>query len=47
MERSSLTIDALDVRQLRAVEAVDRHRHFSRAAEELHVAQSAPSHQIR
>jgi DNA-binding transcriptional LysR family regulator len=47
MERSCLTIDALDVRQLRAVEAVDRHRHFSRAAQELHVAQSALSHQIR
>ena len=47
MERSLLTIDALDVRQLRAVEAVDRLRHFSRAAAELHVAQSALSHQIR
>lgn len=29
------------------VEAVVRHRHFTRAAEELHVAQSALSHQIR
>jgi LysR family transcriptional regulator, transcription activator of glutamate synthase operon len=28
------------------VEAVARHRHFTRAAEELHVAQSALSHQI-
>ncbi len=37
----------MDVRQLRSVEAVARHRHFTRAAEELHVAQSALSHQIR
>jgi LysR family hydrogen peroxide-inducible transcriptional activator len=37
----------VELRQLRAVEAVNRHRHFTRAAEELHVAQSAPSHQIR
>jgi LysR family transcriptional regulator, transcription activator of glutamate synthase operon len=29
------------------VEAVARHRHFTRAAEELHLAQSALSHQIR
>jgi DNA-binding transcriptional LysR family regulator len=29
------------------VEAVARHRHFTRAAEELHVAQSALSHQVR
>ena len=29
------------------MEAVARHRHFTRAAEELHVAQSALSHQIR
>jgi DNA-binding transcriptional LysR family regulator len=29
------------------VEAVVRHRHFTRAAEELHLAQSALSHQIR
>jgi LysR family transcriptional regulator, transcription activator of glutamate synthase operon len=35
------------LRQLRYVEAVARHRHFTRAAEELHVAQSALSHQIR
>ena len=32
---------------MRSVEAVARHRHFTRAAEELHVAQSALSHQIR
>jgi LysR family transcriptional regulator, transcription activator of glutamate synthase operon len=32
---------------LKYVEAVARHRHFTRAAEELHVAQSALSHQIR
>jgi LysR family transcriptional regulator, transcription activator of glutamate synthase operon len=37
----------MELRQLRYVEAVDRHRHFTRAAEELHVAQSALSHQIR
>jgi DNA-binding transcriptional LysR family regulator len=36
----------VEFRQLRAVEAVVRHRHFTRAAEELHVAQSALSHQI-
>jgi LysR family transcriptional activator of glutamate synthase operon len=35
------------LRQLRYAEAVARHRHFTRAAEELHVAQSALSHQIR
>ena len=29
------------------VEAVARHRHFTRAAEELHLAQSALSHQVR
>src|SRR5215207_8927290 len=37
----------MDLRQLRYAEAVARHRHFTRAAEELHVAQSALSHQIR
>src|SRR5918996_2295067 len=37
----------MDVRQPRCVEAVERHRHFTRAAEELHVAQSALSHQVR
>jgi LysR family transcriptional regulator, transcription activator of glutamate synthase operon len=37
----------VELRQLRAVEAVARHRHFTRAAEELHIAQSALSHQIR
>jgi DNA-binding transcriptional LysR family regulator len=37
----------VELRQLRAVEAVARHRHFTRAAEELRVAQSALSHQIR
>jgi LysR family transcriptional activator of glutamate synthase operon len=36
----------VELRQLRYVEAVARHRHFTRAAEELHVAQSALSHQI-
>jgi LysR family transcriptional activator of glutamate synthase operon len=37
----------VDIRQLRCVDAVARHRHFTRAAEELHVAQSALSHQIQ
>jgi LysR family transcriptional regulator, transcription activator of glutamate synthase operon len=37
----------VELRQLRCVEGVARHRHFTRAAEELHVAQSALSHQIR
>jgi DNA-binding transcriptional LysR family regulator len=37
----------MELRQLRYVEAVSRHRHFTRAADELHVAQSALSHQIR
>src|SRR5690606_34417694 len=37
----------MDVRQLRCVEAVERLRHFTRAADELHLAQSALSHQIR
>jgi LysR family transcriptional activator of glutamate synthase operon len=37
----------MELRQLRAVEAVARHRHFTRAAAELRVAQSALSHQIR
>jgi LysR family transcriptional regulator, transcription activator of glutamate synthase operon len=38
---------SVELRQLRYAEAVARHRHFTRAAEELHVAQSALSHQIR
>jgi LysR family transcriptional activator of glutamate synthase operon len=46
-KRSRSTIVRLDLRQLRSVEAVARHRHFTRAAEELHLAQSALSHQIR
>jgi LysR family transcriptional regulator, transcription activator of glutamate synthase operon len=37
----------MELRQLRYAEAVVRHRHFTRAADELHVAQSALSHQIR
>jgi DNA-binding transcriptional LysR family regulator len=37
----------VELRQLRYVDAVARHRHFTRAAEELHVAQSALSHQVR
>jgi DNA-binding transcriptional LysR family regulator len=39
--------DAMELRQLRYFEAVVRRRHFTRAAEELHVAQSALSHQVR
>jgi DNA-binding transcriptional LysR family regulator len=37
----------MELRQLRYAEAVVRHCHFTRAAEELHIAQSALSHQIR
>jgi LysR family transcriptional activator of glutamate synthase operon len=37
----------MELRQLRYAEAVARHRHFTRAAEQLHVAQSALSHQIQ
>jgi DNA-binding transcriptional LysR family regulator len=37
----------VEARQLRYFEAVVRHRHFTRAAEELHIAQSALSHQVR
>jgi DNA-binding transcriptional LysR family regulator len=37
----------MDIRQLRYFEAVARHRHFTRAAQELHIAQSALSHQVR
>jgi DNA-binding transcriptional LysR family regulator len=38
---------AVELRQLRGVEAVARHRNFTRAAEELHVAQSALSHHVQ
>lgn len=37
----------MEIRQLRYFEAVARHRHFTHAADELHVAQSALSHQVR
>src|SRR5436305_3478038 len=37
----------MEIRQLRYFEAVVRHRHFTRAADELHIAQSALSHQVR
>ena len=37
----------MELRQLAYAEAVARHRHFTRAADELHVAQSALSHQIK
>ncbi len=37
----------MEIRQLRYFEAVVRHRHFTHAADELHVAQSALSRQVR
>jgi DNA-binding transcriptional LysR family regulator len=37
----------MEFRHLRAIEAVARHRSFTRAADELHLAQSAISQQIR
>jgi LysR family transcriptional activator of glutamate synthase operon len=37
----------MEIRQLRYLEAVARHRHFTNAADELHIAQSALSHQVR
>lgn len=37
----------MELRQLVYAEAVARHRHFTRAAQELHVSQSALSHQIK
>jgi DNA-binding transcriptional LysR family regulator len=37
----------MELRQLRYFESVARHRHFTRAADELHIAQSALSHQVR
>jgi LysR family transcriptional activator of glutamate synthase operon len=43
----SIYHQSIELRQLVYTEAVARHRHFTRAAEELHVAQSALSHQIR
>jgi LysR family transcriptional activator of glutamate synthase operon len=36
----------MEIRQLRYFEAVARHRHFTRAAAELNIAQSALSHQV-
>jgi LysR family transcriptional regulator, transcription activator of glutamate synthase operon len=42
-----LRLIGMELRQLRYAEAVARHRHFTHAAEELHVAQSALSHQVR
>ncbi len=36
----------MEIKQLRCLEAVVRHRHFTRAADELHIAQSALSRQI-
>ncbi|MFL5871091.1 MAG: LysR family transcriptional regulator [Solirubrobacterales bacterium] len=43
----SIYYQSIELRQLVYAEAVARHRHFTRAAQELHVAQSALSHQIR
>ena len=40
-------MDPVELRQLRYFEAVVRHRHFTNAADELQVAQSALSHQVR
>ena len=37
----------MEIRQLRYFEAVARRQHFTHAARELHVAQSALSHQVR
>jgi DNA-binding transcriptional LysR family regulator len=37
----------MDLRQLKYFESVARNRHFTRAADELHLAQSALSHQVR
>jgi DNA-binding transcriptional LysR family regulator len=37
----------MELRQLRYLEAIVRHEHFTRAAAELHVAQSALSHQVQ
>jgi DNA-binding transcriptional LysR family regulator len=37
----------MELRQLRYLEAIVRHQHFTRAADELHVAQSALSHQMQ
>jgi DNA-binding transcriptional LysR family regulator len=47
IDLSRYTMKSMELRQLRYFEAVARHRHFTRAADELHVAQSAISHQIR
>ena len=41
------TMKCMELRHLRTIVAVDRHRSFTRAAEELHLAQSAISQQIR
>jgi len=42
-----MALSAMLVNQLRAFEAVGRHGSFKRAAEELHVTQSALSHHVR
>jgi DNA-binding transcriptional LysR family regulator len=41
------TMECMELRHLRTIVAVDRHRSFTKAAEELHLAQSAISQQIR
>jgi hypothetical protein len=45
--RRHIVLNEMDVRQLKYFEAVARHRHFTNAADELHLAQSALSHQVR
>ena len=40
-------MEAMELRHLRTIIAVARHRSFTKAAEELHLAQSAISQQIR
>jgi DNA-binding transcriptional LysR family regulator len=44
---SDIVMNPMELRQLRYFAAVARHRNFSRAAEELHLAQSALSQQVR
>ena len=40
---ASGTMKRMELRHLRTIVAVERHRSFTRAAEELHLAQSAIS----
>jgi DNA-binding transcriptional LysR family regulator len=43
----SIYHESVELRQLRYFEAIVRHRHFTHAAEELNLAQSALSHQVQ